>query len=389
MLVGLLCVCAIHFGCDEAIGRSQVTWHPIQDSLSVDPEEAIRVAWHAPDSVPTFLETFSERLNHRIVTATIGVLDGEQEYVFGEVVDALFLTDGSLALLDRQAGFIRVFDQRGSHSYSVGGRGEGPGELDFPVALVAPAAEELWVVEGGRGVHRFTEKDEGLVFVDRLDIDSYSVKDACVSAGSVIIHIPSHVTEPDQAESAYGEVLFSYGRDGGRLSQFAVPYRYSPWLVATRMKRGFVTCTSDAVVLLAFEFQNRLDAYRATDGQLLWHASFDEIHIPLLKEELRSDGRLAVGIDIRRGGPTYHFLLSLTGGDGTPVMIQYGRRTQQEALDGVDRYIVETYAVDPSTGEGMYLGEDLPQVLTLTKDRVVFLHVDPFPRVEVARLPSN
>lgn len=60
---------------------------------------------------------------------SIGVVDGPHEYEFGRVVDVEVGGDGRIYVLDQQAAEIRVFDSAGSHLFSFGGHGQGPGEL--------------------------------------------------------------------------------------------------------------------------------------------------------------------------------------------------------------------------------------------------------------------
>lgn len=374
-------------GCDDAVGRPGVTRHPILDSLSINPDEAVVVHSEPADGPPEALGVFRDRLAQRKGTVAIGVMDGDSAYIFGEVVDAEFLSDGSVAILDRQARDLRVFDESGEFRYSVGGPGEGPGEMDFPVALVVPSPGELWVVEGGRGIHRFQEEVGGLAFLDRLDIESYSVRDACVLGEQVVVHIPSHVTMPDQSESRFAEVLFSYDRAGDRRSAFSVPYRYSAWLVSERMNRGLITCAPPDMVLIGFENQNRMDAYRASNGEIQWHATFEGIQVLSVKEEVRPDGRRSVSSFFDEGPPFFHTLVSVTGGEGAPAIVQFARKEKEDVRNRLDRSVLETYLLDVESGEGLLIGEDLPRILTISQNRVVFLEVDPFPRIVIEQIP--
>jgi hypothetical protein len=335
------------------------------------------------------LVQFGDRLLRRSGTVNIGLMEGDSAYIFGEVVDAEFLSDGSLAVLDRQANFVRVFDEAGMFRYSAGGPGEGPGELDFPVALVVPSPGELWVVEGGRGIQRFQEGPDGLTFLERVGIESYSVRDACALGDDVLIHIPSHVTLPGQSESRFPEVLFLYDQAGQRLSSFSIPYRYAPRLVSERMNRGSVACIPPDRVLLGFENQNRVDAYHASSGALAWHASFTGVEKNAMKEEVRADGRTAVSWFFDEGPSYFHSLISVAGGSGTPAIVQFARKNKEDVRNRVDRAWVETYLLDPDSGEGILLDSEMPRVLTVSQDRVVFLKVDPFPRITVERIPVN
>lgn len=355
--------------------------HPIRDSLSIDPDEAL-VIRRERATAPAPLR-FIDRLNARTSLATIGVMGGAPEYELGAVADALFLADRSLAVLDGMAAVVRVFDLEGAHRHSIGGIGEGPGEFDVPVALISPDDGELWVLDEGRAMHRFAVDAGGhLEFLDRLSLPGFS-SDACASGGSILLHTPAHM--PGEAR---GEVLYEIDRIGERRSQFAAPYRYDSRLAAKRLKSGRIACTHDGLVLLAFEAQNRLDAYEIASGRLSWHARFDDVRILPVLEERLADGRPRISVD-PRSEPFHHFLLSVTGGVATPAIVQYARRSREDVLDRVDRYEVETYVVDPTTGAGAYAGDAIPEVLTSSGDLIALVHRDPYPRVEIARLGAE
>ena len=60
---------------------------------------------------------------------SIGRTSGDERYLFGDVVGAVMLRDGRIAVADRQAYLIRVYSPEGVHIEDWGGRGEGPGEF--------------------------------------------------------------------------------------------------------------------------------------------------------------------------------------------------------------------------------------------------------------------
>ncbi len=101
-----------------------------------DPGEAPGAAFEMRDSsgiqVVTNLETDSvsgmTRWTLELIT-TIGTVNGPEETNFGTVADLAFGANGHIHILDRQASTVRTFALDGSFVRSVGGLGEGPGEL--------------------------------------------------------------------------------------------------------------------------------------------------------------------------------------------------------------------------------------------------------------------
>ena len=58
----------------------------------------------------------------------IGMVDGPEEYLFGNVTGAVRLEDGSIVVADEQSYAVRRYDATGQHMWTSGRQGEGPGE---------------------------------------------------------------------------------------------------------------------------------------------------------------------------------------------------------------------------------------------------------------------
>ncbi len=69
----------------------------------------------------------------------IGVEDGPPEFSFGEVPGLDVMADGTIAILDGQAGEVRTFAPDGSFLRRIGRKGEGPGEISGEAALALVA----------------------------------------------------------------------------------------------------------------------------------------------------------------------------------------------------------------------------------------------------------
>ena len=68
-----------------------------------------------------------------IEVATIGA-GASEEYVFAEPGGVA--TDGErIYITDRSASVVRVYDMKGQHLRDLGGRGEGPGEMNRPKGI--------------------------------------------------------------------------------------------------------------------------------------------------------------------------------------------------------------------------------------------------------------
>lgn len=77
----------------------------------------------------------------------IGVLEGDPRYEFVNVIAAVRLEDGSIAVLDRSTKQISIFAPTGEFIRAIGGEGEGPGEYRQPVALWRVSSDTLAVFD--------------------------------------------------------------------------------------------------------------------------------------------------------------------------------------------------------------------------------------------------
>lgn len=59
---------------------------------------------------------------------SIGVVDGDEEYMFGDIADMTLGNDGSIFVLDRRVPIVRQYDASGKFVRNVGRSGSGPGE---------------------------------------------------------------------------------------------------------------------------------------------------------------------------------------------------------------------------------------------------------------------
>lgn len=81
-------------------------------------------------------------LNAR-VALELGVLEGDPAQEFGQVMNAVKLSDGRIAVADSRSTDVRVFGADGTHTGAMGRRGRGPGEIAALTRLWADSADNL------------------------------------------------------------------------------------------------------------------------------------------------------------------------------------------------------------------------------------------------------
>lgn len=80
---------------------------------------------------------------------SIGVADGAEEYMLGEIADVALGRDGSLYVFDRQVPVVRQYDASGKFLRSIGRRGSGPGEYRSASGIAAMPDGRLLVWDTG------------------------------------------------------------------------------------------------------------------------------------------------------------------------------------------------------------------------------------------------
>jgi hypothetical protein len=83
----------------------------------------------------------------------LGVVDGDQSFVFSGLGRIQVIGDGSIAVTNWAPPEIRVFDGNGRHLHSTGSEGSGPGEFVQPTQLFRLGSDSLvtWDIAQARG----------------------------------------------------------------------------------------------------------------------------------------------------------------------------------------------------------------------------------------------
>ncbi len=91
-------------------------------------------------------EPWPDRIELQI-TDSIGVENGDSNYIFGAVGDVCFGATGEILVLDQAGGHARVFTGDGNFITRIGGRGSGPGELSMPLSLACLEDGRIFILD--------------------------------------------------------------------------------------------------------------------------------------------------------------------------------------------------------------------------------------------------
>jgi len=117
-------------------------------------------------------------------TLEIGLVDGDDEYLFGAIESVLRLADGRVAVSDGGTSRVSFYDSEGRFTGSFGGEGDGPGEFRILSHLYPHGTDSLRALDGRTGlVSTFDVNGEYGGQVDGYDLsqDSTFSLDALLS----------------------------------------------------------------------------------------------------------------------------------------------------------------------------------------------------------------
>jgi hypothetical protein len=77
---------------------------------------------------------------------SFGEMDGDLEYLLGDIVSLGVASDGTIYLVDGQVPELRSYDSNGRYVATLGGPGEGPGELNSPSGGLAVLSDDRVVI---------------------------------------------------------------------------------------------------------------------------------------------------------------------------------------------------------------------------------------------------
>ena len=106
-------------------------------------------------------------------------LYGPPSGYFGAVGALATDSRDNIFVLDGMAQQIHVFDPRGAHVRTLGGKGEGPGEFRMADALAMGPGDTLWVTDPVRGRYSLFGPDGGLARVLTRRINGGSTAERC------------------------------------------------------------------------------------------------------------------------------------------------------------------------------------------------------------------
>ena len=86
---------------------------------------------------------------------SIGDAEGREDYMFSEIVSVAVDEEERIYVLDSKEVHIKIFDKNGIYLKTIGRRGQGPGEFEFPISIQMSLDENI-IIHDRRSIIYFT-----------------------------------------------------------------------------------------------------------------------------------------------------------------------------------------------------------------------------------------
>lgn len=138
----------------------------------------------------------------------IGSEEYNEDYSFGAISDVDFLSDGSIAVLDRIKGCVSVYSETGEYIFALGASGQGPGEFTSPDCMM-PIGDNLVIFE--RPTARASVFNDSGEYLGELS-DTYSTQlpSYCDNVGDsgIVGGISARPLNGNESEVMYLVIIF-------------------------------------------------------------------------------------------------------------------------------------------------------------------------------------
>jgi hypothetical protein len=197
----------------------------------------------------------------------IGVVDGDDTQVFGQIREIAVDDVANVYVLDDQALTLKRFDRDGTFRGGAGRSGGGPGEFRAPTGLALDDNGRIQVLDmAHRRITTFATVDTVMNLVDEFTIPFHAV-DFCRLGSRYFVLSVAQDDGIIHEIAADGRVLLSFGE-----SPIEIPdeIREHAQLMRDNGARGRLICISDPpTVVFVPEMIPRVQAF-SPEGKLLW-----------------------------------------------------------------------------------------------------------------------
>lgn len=206
---------------------------------------------------------------------TIGEVDSDDDNLLFYIPDGIAIdTQGNVFVLDSGNHRIQKFGPDGKYIMTIGNRGQGPGEFDYPLSLDVDTKGHLYVSDPGNQRIQvlkpdgtdfktipFYKEPAGVVRVSGSDR-------VIMGGGGGVFSFSMRDIEENKSLSSLIKIL---DLEGNVQREFGTKLDYKDFLL-NRMGNGFhFAVDKNDNTYVSFDCQNRIEKY-SPEGKILWKA---------------------------------------------------------------------------------------------------------------------
>lgn len=301
------------------------------------------------------------------------VLSGNEDDVinttlFGLITDAEIDSKGRVYILDENQQHIEVFTNRGKHIMTIGGEGKGPGEFEWAQSVVIDKEKRLLVNTGYR-IEIFDISSNGIEHLESKNI-GIRTRSLCILGDTLYVHNSDVLNIDDATGGENIPMIHAYSiEDFTHLFSFGQSYKSENPMTIDRLSSGNIRCNEASnTVSFMYERIPVIHGYDAEKGSIKWKTHIEGLHNTQIIEE-KVGGRTRLTFGPPEGG-YYDTLYMETDSGGKHILVQVDRLNLSTTSFGSNREVL-TFILNTETGNGAYLGDDIPMIFALSGNRVV------------------
>ena len=208
------------------------------------------------------------------VTLRVGVLEGDDNQIFGKIRDIAVDSKGNLFVLDDQSLTVRWFDNEGRFRGSAGRAGGGPGEFRAPMALALDEVEYVQVLDAAHSrIDTFAPTDSGLTLVNTLRSPLHAL--AFCRIGSRYFLLAPQAEAVIHEMSSNGDLLQSFGAPIVKIPE---NLRAHESIMRESGSRGRLCCTRAPDRVILVPAATPVVRAFSPEGKLVWSVALANYH---------------------------------------------------------------------------------------------------------------
>jgi len=338
--------------------------HPTQENLSSN----FTIEVNSVIPTKSTMETFGG-LEKSI---SIGELYGAESEMFGYIEDLTYDSFGRFYLLDTRQQSVHVFNKEGEFIDKLGGKGQGPGELERANSFVN-YNNEILVISNGNRLELFDISEEEIAFIETKEIGLWS-HSLCIADDKLFIHntrLSSQIEPTDHEVNmihAYSLPAFT------PLFSFGSSYKSEFPMLIDRMTTGAISCNNEtSTIVYAFDKIPMMHGYSTGDGSLKWKTKINDLKLSkgLVSD---NDGRSTLTYQAVDEN-IMDMIFSPVSMQNENMLIQI-QRNHTSNEDYARGEFMLSILFNSSNGEGELLEEEFPIILNVTEDRLISISED-------------